>query len=61
MNNKGGNSLSHFNVGGGGLWEPWGVRAFAMMNYWSRGPKATFLFYAPPPCARILRDSARIS
>ena len=45
---KGGNCTPKFNVGGGGAYlEPWGVREFTMINYWSRGPKATFTFCAP--------------
>ena len=36
-------------VGGGGraYSEPWGARALTIIDYWFRGPKATFIFYAP--------------
>ena len=40
---KGGDPLPKTS-GGGGVLKPWGVRAFTMSIYWSRGPKATFIF-----------------
>ena len=45
---KGGNPLPKFNVGGGGggtYSKPCGVRALAIIDYWSRGPKATYIFW----------------
>ena len=42
--------------------EPWGVRALAIIDYWSRGPKATFIFFVPPPhLAHFKRDRDRVS
>ena len=41
---KGGNSFPKFNVGGG---EHWAVRSLMIIDYWSRGPEATF-FWIPP-------------
>ena len=43
---KGDNLLLKFNVGV--YSEPWGVRALTIIDYWSRGPKATFIFMPPP-------------
>ena len=34
--NKGGNPLSKFNVGGGGLLKPWWVRDLTIIDYWSK-------------------------
>ena len=44
--------------GGGAYLEPsWVLRAFTIINYSSRGPKATFVFNAPVPfCAFSRRD-----
>ena len=46
LSTKRGNPLPDFNLGGWAYSEPLGVRAVTMINYWHRGPKATFIFYA---------------
>ena len=41
---EGGNPLSRFNVGGVYSIAS-GVSALTIIDYWSRGPKATFIFH----------------
>ena len=57
LKNKGGNPFAKFIVGGGGgcYSEPWTVRALTIIDYWSRGPKATLFFYAPSPFCAFLK------
>ena len=53
---KGGNLFPKFNVGRGANSEPWGVRAIAIIDYWSRGPKPLRqLFYALSPFCAFLK------
>ena len=37
--------------------ELWGVRALTINDYWSRGPKVTFIFYTPKKCALQIQDT----
>ena len=50
---KGGNTLPKFRRGGGAYSEPLGIRALTIIDFWSRGPKATFIFNVLSPCAHF--------
>ena len=43
-----------------GLGEDGGIRALMIIDYWSRGPKATIIFI-PLPFLRILKDIESVS
>ena len=60
---KEGNSFPKFNVGGGRAYlEPWGVRALSIIDYWSRGPRATYVFCpSPSPFCAFQRDTLSFS
>ena len=54
---KGGNLFPKFNVGRGAYSEPWAVRALTIIDYWSRGPKATLILLMPiSPFLRIFKE-----
>ena len=36
--------------------ETWAVRALTIIDYWSRGPKATFFFMCLDPFLHILKN-----
>ena len=46
---------------GGGLFGTLGDRALTVIDYWFRGPKATFIFMLHPPFAHFKRDRECIS